>query len=835
VQYETNTYLCSNPYTGYVGAAIQLTQGDVQGAAITAATTYLITLGPYGWAAAAVLQIGSILFSDDDPPKASVSFTLDDNGNVVMDVSGDSEMRDSAEAQGNAMLSLMQDYKDGGGRLLIDGHLPKFTTTQGEGSALTYHSETGGKAAVLLDDNVSSALQLRGVLIARDRGERVDSAVKVATNSSGEIDFSRVDQIMAGHGFVKKGINYTYGETTEHYGTSYGSGVLEGGGNVGPEGEHFTAKASDFTSLPLRSTQSPAQQLGEISRIVSLRNIFSGNGAELMAMALTIPGSLLALASDAEAGQPITETDSDYIKPLDAVELESYLRAVDGYTQPTVEAEPETPRETIPPIDTPEQMQQFLSEHWPELVPGEYTVPDLTPDSVYHYRDTNHYNGFFSDSSPVPASLQQNEDDESADVTAPQLQAGESEPATVKVQPVDLEAESFTGRRLSAEEIPEELADIKEGAVFLMAEDTTLRFLPFELAEDSAAGTYSILEENSTFAGFGAADNGRIWQEESGDIRFEPTPGFVGTSSFIYTLKSPDGELVEHRATVLVQNVNDAPLLTDDSFTLQEGEALSLDRLLTNDSDPEGDILQFDHFHGLEHGALSLVNGSLAFVPDEGYFGDVEFSYWVRDHATSYPVMAQVNIHYEDINTGVQPGDDHFIILEESSLTTNKDKLLANDVEHDGETILFTGPGAAVHGEVIASADGSIVFTPEPDYTGTEAGFYYTVEDASGNASTGWAGVEVLDQREAPVVASSTHAAIAEDEVLSFTPEEIATFVYDPDGDNLHLEFITNLTGGTISFAGGTWSFTPDADFSGSASFDYQANDNHQGVVHGHL
>ncbi|MCK9171812.1 MAG: DUF2235 domain-containing protein, partial [Treponema sp.] len=52
----------SVPGLGYVAAAVQLTQGDVQGAAITAATTYLITLGPYGWAAAAVLQIGSILF-----------------------------------------------------------------------------------------------------------------------------------------------------------------------------------------------------------------------------------------------------------------------------------------------------------------------------------------------------------------------------------------------------------------------------------------------------------------------------------------------------------------------------------------------------------------------------------------------------------------------------------------------------------------------------------------------------------------------------------------------------------------------------------------------------
>lgn len=832
VQFETNMCLYGNPYTGAAAAVMQLMQGDIQGAAISAATTALLCMGPYGWAAAAVLTVCNMLFSDDSPPEATASFTLDANGNVVMDVSGDDAMQDSAQTQGNAMISQMQDYKSGGGRLLIDGHLPSFTVTQGEDSSINYHSETGGKAAVILDDSVSQAIQLRGVLIARDRGERVESAVKVATNSSGDIDFSRVDQIMAGHGFVKKGMNYTYGETTERYGTSVGTGVMVGGGNVGPEGQHFTAKASDFISLPLRTSQTPSQQLGEISRIVSLKNIFSGTGSELLAMALTIPGGLLALASTAEGGQIITETDNDYTKPLDAVELATYLRGVRENAQPVSGATAKIGQEPLPAIDNLEQMQKFLSEHWADLLLGDYTVPGLDPDSAYHYRESIGYNGLFSDGSAVPPALWDKDDDQS-DVTASMLKAGDSD-----TQPVDLAATSFTGCRIggeNGEKIPEELVDIKEGAVFLMAEDSTLRFLPSELTRSGTPNSYSIFEEEYTIVGFGTANNGRVWQDDNGDIRFEPAQGFVGTSSFNYTLKSPDGELVEQVATVLVKNVNDAPLLTDDNFTLEEGETLYLDRLLDNDSDPEGDILQFDHFHGLEHGSLSVIGGRLAFVPDEGYFGDVEFSYWVRDHATSYPAMGQVNIHYVDSNTGVQPEDDHFIILEESSLTTSKDKLLENDVEHDGETIVFTGLGAAVHGEVIEAADGDIIFTPEPDYTGSQAGFFYNVEDGSGNPSTGWAGLEVLDIREAPVVISSTHVAIAEDGILPFTPEEIATFVYDPDGDDLHLEFITNVTGGTISFTDGVYSFIPDTDFSGRASFDYQANDNHRGVVSGHL
>ncbi|BCL62392.1 hypothetical protein DGMP_30850 [Desulfomarina profundi] len=61
---------CSTiPGLGYIAAAAQLAQGDVKGAAITAVSTYLMTLGPYGWVAAAVLQIASMIMGKEGPPK----------------------------------------------------------------------------------------------------------------------------------------------------------------------------------------------------------------------------------------------------------------------------------------------------------------------------------------------------------------------------------------------------------------------------------------------------------------------------------------------------------------------------------------------------------------------------------------------------------------------------------------------------------------------------------------------------------------------------------------------------------------------------------------------
>ena len=326
-----------------------------------------------------------------------------------------------------------------------------------------------------------------------------------------------------------------------------------------------------------------------------------------------------------------------------------------------------------------------------------------------------------------------------------------------------------------------------------------------------------------------------MWLEKNGDIRFAPTPGFVGTGSFAYTLQTPGGELVERLATVLVHNVNDFPLLSDDTFSLPEGEIFYLDRLLANDRDPDGDTLLLDHFRGIEHGQVALTNGQLAFVPEQGYHGDIEFSYWIRDHVTSYPVMASATLTYTDVNEGPVAGDDRFIIIEETPLVTSVDKILANDIEHDGEVVTFVDLGSAVHGMVGMQADGSILFMPAVDYAGTEAGFHYHVQDGSGNIATGWVAVEVLDRREAPVVLDGARGQIQEDEILTFSPEEIRTFVYDPDGDALHLERITNVTGGTIVVHGGYYAFVPHAEYSGLASFDYLVSDNHQGTVAGHL
>lgn len=756
----------------------------------------------------------------DDPDEATASFTIDANGKVVMTTTGDSSMEASANSIGGKILTVMQKYKNGGGRLAINGIIPTIKVVSGEDSEISYGGDSG-KITILLDSLSKAPARMRGALIARDHGERLQSAVNISRDIQGNIDLSKIDAIMRGHGFTKRGDNYVIGETREVYGTAIGTGVYRGGGQMGPEGKHFVANSSNIKSLPIPSDQLPSQQMGEISRVVSLKNIFCGSGAELLAMSLMLQGGLSATAGNANGSQSMSLLYEDYIHPITGSELEEYL--LNGeFAQLYDAADALFSQGTFPDISNPDSLQKFLSEHWGELLNGYDWEIDSLVDTTHHFKEDIGYNGLLSDGSVAPWWNKDQTD-------------------LFFENQLDESNKSFSGQHISLGDVDalgastSLVSNVETGAAFNMSEDSVMRFLLSDLAEDSLSTQYGNTTENYSFVSFGSAKNGKVWTDVNGDIRFEPTPGFVGTASFLYTIESPTGELIEKQAVVVVQNVNDAPTLQNDSFSLSEGTTFYLDRLLNNDSDIDGDILKIDHFRGVENGEISLINGRLAFIPDAGFFGDVEFSYWVRDHIDTYPAMATVSLQYQDINSGVAVEDDRFIVLEDTVLSTTVDTLLANDVEHDGEQISFVELGSATNGTVQLLGNGEILFTPDTNYVGADAGFHYKVKDDSGNITTGFASVEVHDSREMPVITGTTRAAINEDEILTFSPAEVATFIHDADGDRVHLEMITNVSGGSITIKDGYYTFVPDVNYSGQANFDYRASDNHGGTVDGNL
>ncbi len=89
-----------------------------------------------------------------------------------------------------------------------------------------------------------------------------------------------------------------------------------------------------------------------------------------------------------------------------------------------------------------------------------------------------------------------------------------------------------------------------------------------------------------------------------------------------------------------------------------------------------------------------------------------------------------VNHGILDINSAAPVARTDFAsVLENQSVVIN---VLANDFDPDGDNIAVDGLVNARYGRVFDNEDGTITYTPDPNYTGTDE-FYYWVEDDNGN------------------------------------------------------------------------------------------------------
>jgi hypothetical protein len=137
-----------------------------------------------------------------------------------------------------------------------------------------------------------------------------------------------------------------------------------------------------------------------------------------------------------------------------------------------------------------------------------------------------------------------------------------------------------------------------------------------------------------------SAQGGAVRALEGGYEYTPPTPAFVGTDSFSYVIGDADGETASATVTVTITNEspNTDPLAQDDQVVVDAGgeTMLSIDELLANDKDPDGDsltVVAADR-QTRQGGAVSLGPNGLLYTPPaaEGTFeGTDEFTYTIGD------------------------------------------------------------------------------------------------------------------------------------------------------------------------------------------------------------
>ncbi|KAF0118765.1 MAG: putative hemolysin [Rhodospirillaceae bacterium] len=155
--------------------------------------------------------------------------------------------------------------------------------------------------------------------------------------------------------------------------------------------------------------------------------------------------------------------------------------------------------------------------------------------------------------------------------------------------------------------------------------------------------------------------------------------------------------------------------------------------------------------------------------------------------------------------------------------------LLAVASDVDGDTLSVIAVGQAGHGTVAFDATAeTVTYTPEADYSGADS-FTYTVADGQGGEAMGTVDLTVMPVNDVPVVSEGVSVSGAEDTSVNGT-----LMASDIDNDPLTFALGEGPTSGTATVNGdGTWSYTPEADYSGEDTFTYTVSDGQGGEAMG--
>lgn len=141
-----------------------------------------------------------------------------------------------------------------------------------------------------------------------------------------------------------------------------------------------------------------------------------------------------------------------------------------------------------------------------------------------------------------------------------------------------------------------------------------------------------------------------------GTFTYEPTPGWLGTDTFTYTLHDGIDES-GFPATVTIEVMNEPPTAHDDPpngvsyATLRDIPlVVPADGVLGNDTDPENDQLTAWLDETTMYGCIGLAtDGSFNYTPGGGYVGEDMFTYFAHDGIVQSEEPATVGLVVADL------------------------------------------------------------------------------------------------------------------------------------------------------------------------------------------
>ena len=358
---------------------------------------------------------------------------------------------------------------------------------------------------------------------------------------------------------------------------------------------------------------------------------------------------------------------------------------------------------------------------------------------------------------------------------------------------------------------------------------------PLTTDEDTPLTGINVLGNDSDIDGdpltvtSATSPDGTVTINPDGTLDFAPNPDFNGPTTIQYTIDDGNGGTDTATVTINVAPVNDAPVAEDDTGSTQEDVPVTFTaaELLANDSDIDEDTLTITGVGPSTNGTAVLNgDGSVTFTPDLDFTGTASFDYTVED--------GNGGVDTATVTVNIPSANDAPIAVDDGPLSTDEDtpltgiNVLGNDSDADGDPLTVTS-ATSPDGTVTINPDGTLDFTPDADFNGPTT-IQYTINDGNGGTDTATVTINVTPVNDAPVAEVDT-GSTQEDVPVTFTAAELLANDSDIDGDALTITGVGPSTNGTAVLNGdGSVTFTPTADFSGTASFVYTVEDGNGGT-----
>ena len=295
------------------------------------------------------------------------------------------------------------------------------------------------------------------------------------------------------------------------------------------------------------------------------------------------------------------------------------------------------------------------------------------------------------------------------------------------------------------------------GDVFSVTEDTTLSG---NVLADNGTGADSDVDGDALSVNttpVSGPSNGVLTLNADGTFDYTPNEDFSGTDSFTYEISDGNGGTDTATVNITINNVND---IADDTQTTNEDVASTINVLANDSFGPNASITSVTNG---TNGTVSIgSNGEVTYIPNANFNGTDSYTYTVTT-ASGDTETATVNVTVNSVNDGPVAANDSATTNEDHAVTVD---VLANDSDIDGGTLQVTQVTDGTNGTAVVNLDGTVTYTPNPDFNGTDT-ITYTISDGQGGFDTATVNITVNAVNDAPVISAVDSAVVSEEGLTS--------------------------------------------------------------------